>query len=163
MNNLALGGYDPRQRREFAYYETMGGGMGARPEAGGASAVHDHMSNTLNTPVEVLESEYPLRVRRYALRDGSGGSGRHDGGVGLVREIEFLAPTTVTVLSERRVFAPYGLAGGTAGEIGINTLMSGGSEETLPGKVTRRVEPGDVLRIETPGGGGHGPYDWVAD
>ena len=118
--------------------------------------MHDHMSNTLNTPVEVLESEYPVRVRRYALRSGSGGSGRYRGGDGLLREIEFLVRTTVTILSERRCFAPYGLAGGEAGACGQNRILHDGAEEGLPDKVTLDLRPGDVLTIATPGGGGLG-------
>jgi N-methylhydantoinase B len=156
MNNLSLGGFDEARGREFAYYETMGGGMGARVESDGASAVHDHMSNTLNTPVEVLESEFPLRVRRYALRRRSGGSGRARGGDGLIREIEALAPMTVTILSERRETAPYGLAGGEPGARGENWLAHEGVRTRLPGKVTLRLLSGEKVTIETPGGGGHG-------
>jgi N-methylhydantoinase B len=156
MNNLAFGGHDSERQRAFAYYETIGGGMGARPEADGASAVHDHMSNTLNTPVEALESDYPLRVRRYALRRDSGGLGSRRGGNGLIRELEFLAPATVTVLSERRAIPPYGLAGGAPGATGENALSHCGKEQRLPGKASFHADRGDVLRIETPGGGGLG-------
>lgn len=156
MNNLTFGGVDP-YGVPFAYYETMGGGAGAGPRADGASGIHCHMSNTLNTPVEALEHELPVRVRRYALRRGSGGRGLHRGGDGLVREIEFLAEARVTILSERRERAPYGLAGGEPGQPGENRLRrAGGAEEVLPGKASFDVQPGDVLIIATPGGGGWG-------
>jgi N-methylhydantoinase B len=156
MNNLAFGGYDPRRDRPFAYYETMGGGMGARPQQDGMSAVHDHMSNTLNTPIEVLETEYPLRILRYALRPESGGHGAAHGGRGLRRDLQFLVPATVTILSERRRRSPYGLAGGAPGAPGANHLIAGGVESPLPGKATVRVRPGDTVSIQTPGGGGWG-------
>lgn len=156
MNNLTIGGIDPRHGRSYAYYETIGGGMGGGPDGDGLSGVHVHMSNTLNTPVEALEYHYPFRITRYALRRGSGGRGRHGGGDGLVRRILFLAPATVTVLSERRRFAPYGVAGGEPGQPGRNTLTSGGSTRNLPGKVTLAVNAGDELTVETPGGGGWG-------
>lgn len=157
MNNLALGGYDPIRERQFAYYETMGGGMGGRPGLKGMSAVHDHMSNTLNTPVEVLEREYPLRVRAYLLRERSGGRGEFSGGDGLLREVEVLAPATVTVLSERRILAPYGLQGGSPGTRGENVLIRGTERIQLRPKLTMRLEAGDVLSIGSPGGGGWGP------
>jgi len=150
MNNLAMG--SARSGAGWDYYETMGGGMGAGARGGGLSAVQTHMTNTLNTPVEVLEQQYPLRVRRYAIRRGSGGRGRRDGGDGLVREFEFLDEAEVSLLTERRRHRPWGLAGGEAGQTGRN-LLNG---EDLPGKCHRHVKPGDVLRIETPGGGGYG-------
>ncbi|HEC22301.1 MAG TPA: hydantoinase B/oxoprolinase family protein, partial [Chloroflexi bacterium] len=158
MNNLTFGGTDPRNGQPFAYYETMGGGSGAGPRSDGASGIHCHMSNTLNTPIEALELTLPVRVRRYALRHGSGGEGLHRGGDGLVREIEFLAPARVTILSERRRYAPYGLAGGQPGTQGENRLIpaDGSPERPLPGKVSFNVAPGDVLHIGTPGGGGWG-------
>jgi N-methylhydantoinase B len=155
MNNLTVGGADPRRNRSYAYYETIGGGMGAGPDSDGLSGVHVHMSNTLNTPVEALELHYPFRITRYALRRGSGGAGRQRGGDGLVRSIMFLAPATVTLLSERRVFIPYGLAGGEPGEAGRQHLGNATRRE-LPGKVTLNVKAGDALTIETPGGGGWG-------
>ncbi|HLI88581.1 MAG TPA: hydantoinase B/oxoprolinase family protein [Ktedonobacteraceae bacterium] len=154
MNNLTLGGYDAEQGRVFAYYETMGGGMGARAGADGLSGVHVHMSNTRNTPVEALEMELPVRVRRYALRYGSGGAGRYRGGDGLRRDLQFLAPATVTLLTDRRRRAPYGLHGGEPGATGSNSLEREGQVTPLPGKVTLDVRPGDVLIICTPGGGG---------
>lgn len=156
MNNLAVGGYDAAREGPFAYYETVGGGAGAGPTGDGLSGVHVHMTNTLNTPVEALEYTYPFRVRRYALRRGSGGAGRYRGGDGLVREIEFLAPATVTILSERRQTVPYGLHGGEPGKPGRNQLIREGKARDLPGKVEIRVEPGDVLSMRTPGGGGWG-------
>jgi N-methylhydantoinase B len=162
MNNLALGGRDSRRGGPFAYYETMGGGMGGRPETDGASAVHDHMSNTLNTPVEAVESELPVQVLRYEVLRGSGGAGAHTGGDGLRRDLRFLEPATVTILSERRRLAPYGLAGGLPGTRGENVLTHAGLEESLRGKATFSVAPGDVLSIRTPGGGGWGTLPDVA-
>jgi N-methylhydantoinase B len=156
MNNLAMGGHDPQKNMPFAYYETLGGGVGAGPAGDGLSGVHCHMTNTLNTPVEALEYAYPLRVRRYSLRPGSGGTGRHRGGDGLVRDVEFLCPATVTILSERRRTAPYGLLGGRPGKRGRNLLLHHGREEDLGGKVEVQVEAGDVLSLRTPGGGGWG-------
>ncbi len=149
MNNVALGVDRPGCR--WDYYETIGGGMGAGAEGGGLSGLHTHMTNTLNTPIEVLESRFPLRVTAYGLRRGSGGRGARRGGDGLVREFEFLAPARFTVLSERRRRAPWGLQGGAPGAPGRNLLN--GVE--LPGKVTGAVGVGDRLRIETPGGGGY--------
>jgi len=156
MNNLAIGGYDPDRHMPFAYYETLGGGAGAGPEGDGLSGAHVHMTNTLNTPVEALEYAYPLRVRRYALRRGSGGAGQHRGGDGLVREIECLCPATVTLLSERRRMPPYGLHGGDPGAPGRNLLLREGQVRELRGKVQIRVGPGDVVILHTPGGGGWG-------
>ena len=150
MNNLAMG--SRAQGSQWDYYETMGGGMGAGPEHDGLSAIQTHMTNTLNTPIEVLESHYPLRIRRYALRDNSGGGGRHRGGDGLIREFEFLAPTTVTLLTERRTHAPWGLLGGESGQSGDN-LHDGSA---LPPKVSFEIEAGERLTMETPGGGGWG-------
>jgi len=147
MNNLTLAG------EGFTYYETLGGGQGACPDAPGPSAVHVAMSNTLNTPVEALESEFPLRVRRLALRRGSGGAGAHEGGDGVVREIEALAPMRYTLIGERRRHPPRGREGGWDGETGADYLNG----EPLPGKCEGELEAGDRLRIETPGGGGHGP------
>ena len=157
MNNLTFGGLDPRTGLPFAYYETIGGGMGARPSGDGESGVHDHMSNTLNTPIEALELAYPVRLRAYHLREGSGGAGRYRGGEGVVREIEFLAHATVTLIADRRRHAPYGLSGGAPGASGADTLTRrGGPRNALPSKATIEVEAGDIIRIETPGGGGHG-------
>ncbi len=146
MNNLTLAGDG------WTYYETIGGGQGACPDADGPSAIHVAMSNTLNTPVEALESEYPVRVRELALRRGSGGTGGHTGGDGIVREIEALAPMRFTLITERRRHAPRGRDGGGDGEPGRN-LKNG---EELPAKCAGDLKPGDLLRIETPGGGGLG-------
>ncbi|MCA9938997.1 MAG: hydantoinase B/oxoprolinase family protein [Anaerolineales bacterium] len=157
MNNLTFGGSG--ENGPFAYYETIGGGAGAGPTADGVSGVHVHMSNTLNTPVEALEYAFPLRVLAYELRHGSGGSGRHHGGDGLVRSLQFLRPVTVTLTSERRRRAPYGLNGGQPGQPGENHLLREGATQALPGKVTIRLQSGDTLRIETPGGGGWGAAD----
>ena len=156
MNNLLVGGRD-QHGDGFAYYETIGGGMGALPWKDGLSGIHTHMTNTLNTPVEALELQFPLRVRRYALRRGSGGEGYHRGGDGIARDVEFLSPATVTILSDRRQSAPYGLQGGRPGATGENTLYrSGGEKVRLPAKVTFKAEPGDMLSLLTPGGGGWG-------
>ncbi|HEX4227202.1 MAG TPA: hydantoinase B/oxoprolinase family protein [Bryobacteraceae bacterium] len=156
MNNLTIGGVDPRTGQLYTYYETIGGGAGARPNANGISGIHTHMTNSLNTPIEALEYAYPFRVRQYSYRRGSGGPGKYVGGDGLVREIELLAPAQITLLSDRRLHAPYGLAGGGDGMRGRNILIEDGVERELPGKCNFRVNAGAVLRIETPGGGGWG-------
>ena len=156
MNNLTIGGWDPIREQAYAYYETIGGGMGARPGKDGASAIHTHMTNTLNTPVEALEYAYPLRVRRYEIRQGSGGDGRYRGGDGTRRDIQMLHDTQVTILSERRKFPPYGLAGGEPGQTGRNLLIRGDEIQELPGKISLEVEAGDVISVQTPGGGGYG-------
>jgi len=146
MNNVTFG------NRRFTYYETTAGGQGACPESDGPSAVHVAMSNTLNTPVEALELSYPLRVERYALREGSGGAGRHRGGDGVIRELRVLEDCRLSVLAERRTRGPAGAAGGEPGARG-RTLLNG---EELPPKATRQLRAGDVLRVESPGGGGLG-------
>jgi N-methylhydantoinase B len=157
MNNLTLGGLDPRHGgAPFAYYETTAGGMGARPTKDGASAVHTHMTNSWNTPTEVFEQVYPVRLRKYAVRRGSGGNGQHRGGDGIIREIELLADTQVGLLCDRRKRGPYGLAAGQAGQPGKNTITRAGKEGDLPGKCALFAEAGTILRIETPGGGGWG-------
>lgn len=156
MNNLMIGGWDPQRRRPFTYYETIGGGMGAGPHAPGADAIQCHMTNTLNTPVEALEYAYPFRVRRYEVRHGSGGAGRQAGGNGIRRELELLHKAQVTLLTERRRFRPYGLLGGAPGQPGQNLLIRDGQPAALPGKTTLSGRAGDILRIETPGGGGYG-------
>lgn len=150
MNNLAMGADTPGQR--WDYYETLGGGMGAGPLGGGLSGRQTHMTNTLNTPVEVLEGRYPLRVHQYSLRRGSGGRGLRSGGDGLVREFEFLAPAQVSLLTERRRHAPWGIAGGGDGQPGRNLLNA----TELPAKCEIKVIAGDRLRIATPGGGAWG-------
>jgi N-methylhydantoinase B len=156
MNNLSFGGIDPRSSQPFAYYETIAGGMGARPGAHGLSGVHTHMTNSLNTPIEALESSYPVRVRSYSLRRGSGGVGRYRGGDGVIREIEFLTYVRGSILSDRRAFPPYGLAGGKPGRSGRNELRAKGRVTKLPSKTGFSAPAGSVLRIETPGGGGWG-------
>src|SRR5579875_823015 len=156
MNNLSFGGIDPRTGEPFAYYETVAGGMGARPTADGLSGIHTHMTNSLNTPIEALESHFPVRVRRTSLRRGSGGKGRFTGGDGIVREIEFLTEARCGILSDRRAFPPYGLAGGKPGKPGRNTLIVNGKARRLPSKTVVTIPSGGILRIETPGGGGWG-------
>lgn len=149
MNNLAMGG------AAWDYYETIGGGMRARAMGGGHSGVQTHMTNTLNTSIEVLETRFPLRVTRYALHHGSGGPGQRAGGDGLVRELEFLSPAAVSLITERRRHAPWGIAGGEPGRPGRNLL----NDRELPEKVALEVAVGDRLRVETPGGGGWGEVD----
>lgn len=156
MNNVLIGGWDPERQQSYTYYETIGGGMGAGPHAPGADAIQCHMTNTLNTPVEALEYAYPFRVRRYQIRRDSGGAGAQRGGHGIVREVELLHPAQLTLLTERREFAPPGAAGGQPGQPGRNTLIRGGKSQLLPGKTSVGLQAGDVLRIETPGGGGFG-------
>lgn len=155
MNNVTIGGYDPAKKTHFAYYETIGGGMGAWAGSDGPSAVHSHMTNTLNTPVEALEYAYPLRVLRYEVRHGSGGEGRSNGGDGIRRDLQVLVDSQVTLLSERRRFPPYGLKGGLPGSCGENLLLRGSEVVNLPGKGTFEFKAGDVLSIRTPGGGGY--------
>lgn len=156
MNNLTIGGRRADDS-SFAYYETIGGGMGAGPKEPGLGGVHVHMTNTLNTPVEALEQTYPFRVTTYRLRRGSGGAGRHHGGEGLVRVYDLLVPVTVTMLSTRRALGPWGLEGGERGAPGRNVLIHpDGDKEELPAHFSRHLPAGSRLRIETPGGGGFG-------
>ncbi|MGC2770079.1 MAG: hydantoinase B/oxoprolinase family protein [Candidatus Sulfotelmatobacter sp.] len=160
MNNLTIGGIDPRSGQPFAYYETIAGGMGAAPGKSGVSGVHTHMTNSLNTPAEALEYAYPLRVRRYSLRSGSGGTGTHCGGEGIIREIEVLTDCEVTLLADRRTLGPWGLAGGEAGSPGkTSVIRNSGSVEEMPGKFSTRLRKGERIRIESPGGGGWGRAD----
>ncbi|MFZ3342996.1 MAG: hydantoinase B/oxoprolinase family protein [Terriglobales bacterium] len=170
MNNLTIGGLDlrgelqpdlpegdPRASQPFAYYETIAGGMGARPTKDGVSGVHTHMTNSLNTPAEALENAYPVRLRQYSLRPNSGGRGLHTGGDGIVREIEVLTDSQVTLLADRRDRGPYGLAGGSDGAPGRTVIIrQDGREEELPGKTSVRLRAGERVRIESPGGGGWG-------
>jgi N-methylhydantoinase B len=156
MNNTTIGGPDPRTGGVFAYYETVGGGMGAGPGQGGLSGVHVHMSNSLNTPIEALEHAYPLRVTRYEIRRGTGGDGRFRGGDGLRRDLMALGPARVALLSERRNHGPAGARGGGDGAPGENVLIRGGVEERLPSKATFSIEAGDVVSVRSPGGGGWG-------
>jgi N-methylhydantoinase B len=159
MNNVTIGGIDNRgtETQPYAYYETIGGGMGALPNRDGPSAVHSHMTNTLNTPAEAMEYAYPLRVLRYEVRNGSGGQGHHRGGDGIRRDVQVLTEAQVTLLTERRVGNPYGLNGGQPGSAGENILLRGEEELHLPGKGSIELLPGDILSIRTPGGGGFGP------
>ena len=157
MNNVSFGGTDPESGRSFAYYETIGGGAGAANGYNGESGVQTHMTNTLNTPVEALEFQFPVMVTEYAIRKESGGEGAFRGGNGIVREFLFLTDTEVTVISERRLYRPYGLCGGEPGKAGKNWLIEkGGKKGVLPPKFTRLFRAGEKLRIETPGGGGWG-------
>src|SRR5579863_3510425 len=161
MNNVSFGGAGV-SGEPFTYYETIAGGMGARPGSDGLSGVHTHMTNSLNTPIEALESAYPVRVRRYALRRGSGGAGRFRGGDGVIREIEFLTGVRGSLLADRRRTRPWGLRGGAPGAAGKTTLIlpssagRRGRTVTLPSKTMFEAPRGSILRIETPGGGGWG-------
>jgi N-methylhydantoinase B len=167
MNNLTIGGIDtrsgdlrsgdPRSGGPFAYYETIAGGMGARPTKDGVSGVHTHMTNSLNTPAEALEYAYPIRLRQYSLRSNSGGTGLHTGGDGIVREIEVLTDAQVTLLADRRSRGPYGLSGGADAAPGRTLIIRrDGSTEELPSKTSVRLRSGERIRIESPGGGGWG-------
>ncbi len=157
MNNVTIGGYDPFRGRSFAYYETLAGGAGASPVGNGLSAVHSHMTNTRNTPVEALESHYPLRVLEYAIADNTGRGGTNTGGNGLIRRVLLLADCRVSLITERRVHAPFGANGGEAGLSGINGLrLSDGEILSLPAKWSQDSPAGSVLSIQTPGGGGWG-------
>ncbi len=159
MNNVTVGGRHPDGDRSFAYYETVGGGMGGGPQGAGLSGVHTHMSNSLNTPIEALEHAYPFRITRYAIRRGSGGAGLHAGGEGLRRDLRLLVDARVTLLCERRVHGPPGARGGDEGAPGRNVLIRDEREEELPGKVTFDARAGDVVSIHSPGGGGWGDPD----
>lgn len=165
MNNVAIGGWDVERNRAFAYYETIGGGAGASRDRDGLDAVHTHMTNTMNTPAEALEMTYPFRLIEYAIRRGSGGSGRHRGGDGIIRTYEFLAPASVTLLTERRRIPPWGVHGGLPGATANNLLAlaadaeppeATGKPATLPSKIHLTVDTGDRLTLETPGAGGWG-------
>lgn len=156
MNNMTVGGLDPRTGKTFAYYETVGGGLGAAPQGPGLSGVHSHMSNSLNTPVEALEHAYPFRVTHYSIRRGSGGEGAHRGGDGLRRDIQLLGDSSVTLLTERRLQGPRGAQGGADGAPGENILIRDGKEKKVPGKVTFDALAGDIISIRSPGGGGWG-------
>jgi N-methylhydantoinase B len=159
MNNVSIGGWDPERNQFFTYYETIAGGMGASLSSDGVSAIHSHMTNTLNTPIEALEYTFPIQVIQYGIRKNSGGKGAHVGGDGIIREIKLLADAQVTLLTERRVTSPYGLAGGEPGLSGENKLIHEGKEIILPGKGSFYVSKGDIITISTPGGGGYGLKD----
>ena len=171
MNNLAIGGIDPRNGQSYTYYETIAGGHGASPQSLGASGHHAHMTNSLNTPVEALEYAYPFRMIQYALRRNSGGAGKHNGGDGIIRELELLGDAQVTLLTDRRGTGapdersgfvgvaktqPWGLAGGDPGAAGQTTIIDHNTAESLPGKCTRELKAGTRIRIESPGGGAWG-------
>ncbi len=159
MSNMTIGGWDSIRERPFAYYETIAGGMGARPTSNGLHATHTHMTNTANTPIEAIETAYPLRVERYSIRRGSGGSGKFHGGDGIVRTLRALCPAEVSILSDRRHSAPYGLQGGQTGKPGRNLLLRGDEQDLLPSKVGLSVSAGDCIQMETPGGGGYGTVE----
>ena len=153
MNNVLIGGDG------WVYYETVGGGQGGRPTGAGQSGIHTAMTNTRNTPVEAFERAFPMRVLRYGLRRGSGGAGRHPGGDGIERDLLVLEDVTVSLITERRTSAPWGLAGGGPGAVGEGWLLPQADEaraQPLPDKCTVRLQAGDVLRMRTPGGGGWG-------
>jgi N-methylhydantoinase B/oxoprolinase/acetone carboxylase alpha subunit len=156
MNNLSFGGWDSLRNRPFAYYETIAGGMGASSHGPGRSATHTHMTNSWNTPTEAFEHQYPVRVRAYKIRAGSGGAGKYPGGDGIVRELEFLEDADVTILSDRRTRGPWGLAGGEAGAPGRNQLLSAEGTKDIPAKVRLGLRGNETLRVESPGGGGWG-------
>jgi N-methylhydantoinase B len=158
MNNVTIGGIDPRTGRYFTYYETIAGGFGARYNKDGVDGIHSHMTNTLNTPVEALESVYPLRVRRYELVRGSGGRGRFRGGLGIRRETEMLAQgSTISLMGERQKYRPWGLMGGRSGSPGEYGIARGNKMKALSSKTTLFANARDVLTVITPGGGGYGP------
>ncbi len=162
MNNLTVGGRDPRggedgAGRVFSYYETLAGGAGGGPHRAGASAIQVHMTNTRNTPIEALETAFPMRVEAFGLRRGSGGAGRHPGGDGIIRRIRFLVPVRASLMTERRELAPYGLAGGQAGQVGRNRRIDREGRPTdLPAKGSFDLQAGEAIEIQTPGGGGWG-------
>jgi N-methylhydantoinase B len=157
MNNLTIGGIDDRTGESFAYYETIAGGMGARPDRDGVSGVHTHMTNSLNTPAEALEYAYPLRITEYSIRKSSGGAGKFRGGDGIVREVELLSDAEVTLLADRRSRGPYGLSGGSDGSAGKTEVIDrDGTVRPLPGKTSVALKKGSRVRISSPGGGGWG-------
>jgi len=157
MNNVTIGGVDPRTGKYFTYYETIAGGFGARHNKDGIDGIHSHMTNTLNTPIEALESAYPLRVRRYELVRESGGRGRFRGGLGIRRETETLVPTTISLMGERQRRGPWGLIKGRSGSPGAYSIVRGDQAMALSSKTTFSANAGDVLIVTTPGGGGYGP------
>jgi N-methylhydantoinase B len=158
MNNVTIGGNDPHTGKYFTYYETIAGGFGARYNKDGVDGIHSHMTNTLNTPVEALESAYPLRVRRYELVPGSGGKGKFRGGLGIKRDTEVLAEgSTISLMGERQCRGPWGLQGGTPGSPSAYRILRAIGEKRLPSKTTVTAHAGDVLSLTTPGGGGYGP------
>ena len=158
MNNVTIGGVDPRTGKYFTYYETIAGGFGARYNKDGIDGIHSHMTNTLNTPIEALESAYPLRVKRYELVRRSGGKGRFRGGLGIRRDTEVLAEgSTISLMGERQRRGPWGLQGGTSGSPSAYRILRAVGEKKLPSKTTITAHAGEVLSQTTPGGGGYGP------
>jgi len=156
MSNVTFGGINPRTNSAFAYYETIGGGMGGRFGKNGINAIQTHMTNTLNTPIEALERELPIMINSYSIRKDSGGKGEFNGGNGIIREFKFLTEAEATIISERRNYSPYGINGGGAGKKGINLFINEEGKKQLPAKTSFLVKPGNILRIESPGGGGWG-------
>ncbi len=157
MNNVTIGGIDPRTGKYFTYYETIAGGFGARYTKDGVDGIHSHMTNTLNTPVEALESAYPLRIKKYELVRGSGGRGKFRGGLGIRRDTEVLAEgSTISLMGERQRHGPWGLSGGMPGSPGAYGIVRGNQITSLSSKTTLTASPGDVLTVTTPGGGGYG-------
>jgi len=158
MNNLTIGGRDPRTGRYFTYYETIAGGFGARYNKNGIDGIHSHLTNTLNTPVEALEIAYPLRVRRYELIRGSGGRGRFQGGTGIRKDFEILADdSTISLMGERQARGPYGLFGGHSGRPGNYSIYPRkGKPQKLRSKCSVNGSRSDILAVSTPGGGGYG-------
>jgi N-methylhydantoinase B len=152
MNNVAMGSASADATDKWSYYETIAGGAGASARAHGLNGVQCHMTNTLNTPVESLELHYPMRIKQYALRDNSNGAGRHCGGMGIIRQYEMLQPTSVTLLTERRYNVPWGIAGGETAQCGINRV----NDRVIGAKTELTLKNGDILTVETPGGGGWG-------
>lgn len=156
MNNITFGGFNPSTKSNYGYYETIAGGMGGRFGINGISAVQTHMTNTLNTPIEAIERELPITIESYSIRNSSGGKGKFNGGDGIIREYKFSKETEVSIITERRTNSPYGVKDGEKGKAGKNILISNGKSKTLPSKATFMVAPENILRIETPGGGGWG-------
>ncbi|MEX1000290.1 MAG: hydantoinase B/oxoprolinase family protein [Thermodesulfobacteriota bacterium] len=156
MSNFTFGGINPKTGKNYAYYETIAGGMGGRFGLDGVSAVQTHMTNTLNTPIESLERELPVMLNSYSIRKNSGGQGKYRGGDSIVREYKFLSDATVSMITERRKFSPYGIEGGEAGKKGKNSLIREGNASKIAPKASFKVKKGDSIRIETPGGGGWG-------
>ncbi len=156
MSNFTFGGVNPRTGKAFAYYETIAGGMGARCGMDGVSAVQTHMTNTLNTPIEALERELPVMINSYSIKRGSGGKGEFNGGDSIIREYKFLSQATVSIITERRKFSPYGVKGGEAAKMGRNSLIKQRKTSLLDSKSVITVDMGDIIRIQTPGGGGWG-------
>jgi N-methylhydantoinase B len=156
MTNFTFGGWDPFRNASFAYYETIAGGQGASSQGSGLSATHSHMTNSWNTPVEAFERLYPVQIERYQIRKNSAGTGNTRGGNGIVRSFKFLTEVDATILADRHLRGPYGLCGGKSGKPGVAVLLHGNFATKLPAKTRVQLRPNDVIRLETPGGGGFG-------